>query len=76
MPDLSIRITVQPLSREQRRVIDRAARAAGLRPGPWCLSVALAAARAVAEPQGASAAPKPALAAPSEPLVKSFDPDA
>jgi len=58
--DLSIKLA--PKSRAQRRELDRAAASAGLKTGPWCLSVALAAARAVLAPQGASAAPKPAPA--------------
>lgn len=73
MADLALRITVQPLSREQRREIDRAAKVAGLRPGPWCLSVALAAARVAGKPQPLSVAPKPALA-PKSPTGPYADP--
>ena len=43
MSDLSIKVS--PKTRDQRRELDRAAKAAGLKTGPWCLMVALEAAR-------------------------------
>ena len=55
-------IRLQP-TREQRRELDRAAKACGLRhTGPWVLSVALGVARVGAISQPASGASKPALA--------------
>lgn len=58
MADLSLKIV--PKSRAQRRELDRAASSAGLKTGPWCLSVALAAARVAV---GASAATPASTAA-------------
>lgn len=86
MPDYSIKLAP---TRDQRREIDRAAKAAGFRnSGPWALSKVLEAARAGLGTQSAPAGSKSASALPSDgavaalhgrsvlPLVKSFDPDA
>lgn len=55
MVDLSIKVV--PKSRDQRRELDKAAKAAGLKTGPWVLSVALAAARVAVAPSKALPAP-------------------
>ena len=54
MADLSLKIV--PKTRAQRRELDRAAHAAGLKTGPWVLSVALGVARVG---QAAKGAPGP-----------------
>ena len=56
MVDLSVKVS--PKSRDQRRELDKAAKSAGLRTGPWLLAIGLQAARL----NPASVAPKFALA--------------
>lgn len=87
MADLSLKIV--PKSRAQRRGLDRAAASAGLKTGPWCLSVALAAARVCLGVSAAAPASNNRVSAPpgqakiggaaprtTVPLVKTYDPDA
>lgn len=71
------------LSRSQRRLLDGAAKASGLKTGPWVRLVALDAAKPQPEPQAAPAVKLPGFgpsnpirtAAQARSLVQSFDPD-